>query len=94
MVEFQFTEMLWRPLTSFRVVPAVPEGVTSPARRGMGDEPLLIPPAQVERVMSEVGGQSGLMGLKQLAKIKDIVEGWYAAACGIHAIGNEPYCTA
>ena len=41
---------------------------------------LLIPPPEVARVMSEVAVQPGPTGLLKLAGIKNIVEGWCAAA--------------
>lgn len=71
MLEFTFSEMLWKPMTGFTVKP----GKT--ARAGAR---LLIPPAEVERVMREVGPLPGPTGLRKLAAIKSIVEGW--CACG------------
>ena len=39
---------------------------------------LLIPPEEVNRVMTEVAVQPGPTGLLKLAGIKNIVEGWWA----------------
>ena len=40
---------------------------------------LLIPDAEVARVMTEVATQEGPTGLLKLAGIKNVVEGWCAA---------------
>lgn len=42
---------------------------------------LLIPPEEVNRVMTEVAVQPGPTGLLKLAGIKNIVEGWCGPAC-------------
>jgi hypothetical protein len=41
---------------------------------------LLVPQDEVRRVMTEVAPMPGPFGLKKLAGIKDIVEGWCALA--------------
>ena len=70
-LEFTFSEMLWQPMKGFRVAP----GKT--ARAGAK---LLIPQEEVARVMREVGPEPGPTGLRKLAAIKAIVEGWCASA--------------
>ena len=70
-LEFTFSEMLWQPMKGFRVAP----GKT--ARPGAK---LLIPQEEVARVMREVGPEPGPTGLRKLAAIKAIVEGWCATA--------------
>ena len=69
MLEFTFSEMLWQPMKSFR---------TAPGKTAKANAKLLIPQEEVERVMREVGPEPGPTGLKKLAAIKAIVEGWCA----------------
>ena len=73
MLEFTFSEMLWQPMKSFR---------TAPGKTAKANAKLLIPQEEVERVMREVGPEPGPTGLKKLAAIKNIVEGWCAPAPG------------
>ena len=73
MLEFTFSEMLWQPMKSFR---------TAPGKTAKASAKLLIPQEEVERVMREVGPEPGPTGLKKLAAIKAIVEGWCAPAPG------------
>ena len=51
-----------------------------PGKTARAGARLLIPPAEVERVMREVGPLPGPTGLRKLAAIKAIVEGWCARA--------------
>lgn len=82
-LEFTFSEMLWQPMKGFRVAP----GKT--ARSGAK---LLIPQEEVARVMREVGPEPGPTGLRKLAAIKAIVEGWCAAAWPCHQAFSRVSC--
>lgn len=77
-VELRFSEEVYPPIKSVRVVPR------------KGTSPLLIPQEELRRLQTEIVQTPGDAGVAKLAALRNIVEGWYQkhgyVTCFIHDI--------